>query len=106
MKQLCLRIADSQLRADQLATVLSSYIYSQHILAVGGLQAFPPVNIAPDINMDLAPPLAKKVRSEADDLVPEQQFIAGHPVRNTVRWIKSIINQFPLCNVLLPSAHG
>ena len=86
-------------------------IYPHRTSTVGGLQAFPPVNIAPDINMDLAPPVAKKVRSEADDLVPEQQFIAGHPVRNTDRWMKSLVISFPLrnvCDVYLvsSSAHG
>ena len=45
------------------------------------MQGFPPINIAPDITPDMAPPMAKKVHSEADDLVPEEQFIAEHPVR-------------------------
>ena len=49
--------------------------------AAGGLQPFPPINIAPDISPDMVPPMAKKVRSEADDLIPEQRFIAEHPVR-------------------------
>ena len=51
------------------------------VCAAGGLQPFPPINIAPDISPDMAPPMAKKVRSEADDLIPEQHFIAEHPVR-------------------------
>lgn len=54
------------------------YVY---VPIVGGLQPFPPINIAPDINPDMAPPSAKKVRSETEDLIPEQQFIAEHPVR-------------------------
>ncbi|CAI8032168.1 Splicing factor 3A subunit 1, partial [Geodia barretti] len=51
----------------------------------GGLQPFPPINIAPDISPDMAPPMAKKVRSEADDLIPEQHFIAEHPGPVTFR---------------------
>ena len=74
-----------------IPTYVYMYLHTAScVYVVGGLQAFPPVNIAPDINMDLAPPMAKKVRSEADDLVPEQQFIAEHPVR-----IKS--TKCPLC---------
>jgi splicing factor 3A subunit 1 len=33
----------------------------------------------------MVPPMAKKVRSEADDLIPEQRFIAEHPGPVTFR---------------------
>lgn len=64
-----------------VCNIAASYVMCVCIYTAGGLQPFPPINIAPDISPDMAPPMAKKIRSEADDLIPEQQFIAEHPVR-------------------------
>lgn len=73
----------SQTPCHQVHSLVQStwFLFMYYGFPVGGLQSFPPVNIAPDINTDLAPPMTKRVRSEADDLVLEQEFIAKHPVR-------------------------
>ena len=34
--------------------------------------------------VDIAPPVAKKLRTETDDLIPEQEFIAKNPVSKSV----------------------
>ena len=40
----------------------------------------PPMQQPPRPHPDLAPPVAKKLRSEAEDLIPEQEFISKNPV--------------------------
>ena len=43
----------------------------------------PPMQQLPHPPLDLAPPVTKKLRSDAEDLIPEQEFISKNPVCNT-----------------------